>query len=77
MAATHGHLGEFDSTQEEWELYTECLEQYLTANDVQDPEKQKGQSSLAAVVIQLIDSSKMYWPLISLQVSFSMTLSHK
>ena len=41
MAATHGHLGEFDSTQEEWETYTERLEQYFTANDVQDAEKQR------------------------------------
>ena len=41
MAAIHGHLGEFDSTQEEWETYTERLEQYFTANDVQDAGKQR------------------------------------
>ena len=41
MAATHGHLGEFDSTQKEWETYTEFLEQYFTANDVQDVGKQR------------------------------------
>ena len=42
MAATQGHLGEFDSTQEEWETYTEHLEQYFTANNVQDAGKQRG-----------------------------------
>ena len=39
--ATHGHLREFDSTHEEWETYIEHLEQYFTANDVQDAGKQR------------------------------------
>ena len=39
--ATQGHLGEFDSAQEEWKTYTERLEQYFTANDVRDAEKQR------------------------------------
>ena len=38
MAATHGHLGEFYSTQEEC---TERLEQYFTASDVRDVGKQR------------------------------------
>ena len=35
MAATHCHLGEFDSNQEDCESYIERLQQYFTANDVQ------------------------------------------
>ena len=41
MAATHGHLGEFDSNQEDWESYIERLQQYFTVNDVQIADKQR------------------------------------
>ena len=76
MAATHGHLGEFNSTQEERETYTERLEQYFTANDVQDAGKQKAilLSCCGASTYQLI---KNVLALIGLQTSLSMTLSRK
>ena len=41
MAARHGKVGEFDGTREEWTAYTERLEFYFTANDVDTPEKQR------------------------------------
>ena len=41
MAATHGHPGEFDSNQEDWESYIERLQQYFTANDVRSADKQR------------------------------------
>ena len=58
MAAIHGHLGEFDSTQEEWEMNTERLEQYFTANDVRDAGKQRAilLSCCGASTYQLIKS---------------------
>lgn len=39
--ATHGTLGEFDSSREDWTSYSERLEQYFHANDVVSPEKQR------------------------------------
>ena len=34
VAAIHGTIGEFNSTQEDWTSYIERLQQYFTANDV-------------------------------------------
>ena len=34
LMATHAALGEFESTREDWTSYTERLEQYFLANDV-------------------------------------------
>ena len=41
MAATHGMIGEFNSSREDWMSYTERLQQYFTANDVADAGKQR------------------------------------
>ena len=38
--ATHGSIGEFNSGVEDWASYTERLEQYFAANDVEDADKQ-------------------------------------
>ena len=32
--ATHGCIGEFNASIEDWTSYTECLEQYFTANGI-------------------------------------------
>ena len=39
--ATHGSIGEFVNSQEDWRSYTERLQQYFTANDVENAEKQR------------------------------------
>ena len=39
--AIHGTIGEFDGDRESWKLYTECLLQYLTANDVEYADKKR------------------------------------
>ena len=39
--AQHGTSGEFDPAKEDWVSYTERLQQYFTANDVDDPNKQR------------------------------------
>ena len=41
MSTNHGTIGEFNSTQEDWTSYTERLQQYFAANDVEDEDKQK------------------------------------
>ena len=41
MAAKHGFLNEFEAGKEDWTSYTERLQQYFTANDVESPEKQR------------------------------------
>ena len=41
LMATHGTLGEFDSNREDWTSYSERLEQYFQANDVESAEKQR------------------------------------
>ena len=38
--ATHGTIGEFNIAQEDWLAYVERLQQYFTANDVDNAEKQ-------------------------------------
>ncbi len=39
--ATHGSVGEFNDTVEDWTSYTERLEQYFAANDVASAAKQR------------------------------------
>ena len=39
--ATHGSIGPFEPKEEDWTSYTERLEQYFTANDVEDAGKQR------------------------------------
>ena len=34
----HGSISSFNSSQEDWLSYTECLQQYFTANDIKDDE---------------------------------------
>ena len=37
--ATYGNVGEFHDGAEEWTAYTERLEHYFTANDIDSAEK--------------------------------------
>ena len=39
--ATHGSIGEFDPEKEDWTSYTERVEEYFVANDVDDATKQR------------------------------------
>ena len=39
--AQHGTIGEFDPEKEDWTSYTERLQQYFTANDVDNASKQR------------------------------------
>ena len=39
--ATHGSIGEFNPEKESWTSYTERLEEYFLANDVESAEKQR------------------------------------
>ena len=41
MAAVHGNVSKFEPEQESWTNYTLRLEQYFTANDVNDEGKRK------------------------------------
>lgn len=41
MAAKHGTIGEFDSTQEDWESYVERVNLYFVANDIDDAVKKR------------------------------------
>ena len=41
LIATHGRLGEFNSSQEDWESYVERLELYFAANDVSERDGDK------------------------------------
>ena len=54
--AQHGTSGEFDPEKEDWVSYTERLQQYFTANDVDDPNKQDAilLSACGPVTYQLI-----------------------
>ena len=40
--ATHGSIGEFNSSKGGWVFYTERLEQYFAANEVVSADKQMG-----------------------------------
>ena len=39
--ATHGSIGEFDPEKEDWTSYTERVEEYFVANDVDDATKER------------------------------------
>ena len=41
MAAVHGSIGPFESSSKDWTSYTERLQQYFIANDVQDEDKKR------------------------------------
>ena len=41
MAATHGSIGAFDSSEEEWETYVERVEIYLSANKITDAQQKR------------------------------------
>ena len=40
MASNHGHIGEFNSQLEDWHSYTEYLQNYFIANDIESEAKQ-------------------------------------
>ena len=39
MVSNHGHIGEFYSQLEDWCSYTECLQNYVIANDIKSEAK--------------------------------------
>ena len=39
--ATHRSIGEFNREKETWTSYTERIDEYFLANDVESPEKQR------------------------------------
>ena len=39
--AVHGQLSAFNSTEDDWQSYTERLEFYFTANNIEDAEKRR------------------------------------
>ena len=41
MATHHGHLTKFDGNVEDWEIFTEQLLHYLTANGITDEAKKR------------------------------------
>ena len=51
LMATHGSIGEFNVSIEDWTSYTKCLEQYFTANGIGSNQAQpeQGQAILLAV----------------------------
>ena len=74
MAATHGHLGEFDSIQEDWESYIEHPQQYFTVNDVQSADKQKGNPSQLLWSVDISPYEECTDTSQGLQMLLSMTL---
>ena len=56
MASSHGKLGEFVASKEDWKSYTERLLQYFTANDIDDAGKRRAilLSSCGATTYRLI-----------------------
>ena len=56
MAFSHGTLGEFVASKEDWKSYTERLLQYFTANDIVDAGKRRAilLSSCGAATYRLI-----------------------
>ena len=55
--ATHGNVGEFNHGAEDWTAYCERLEQYFTANDVDDAGKQKFCMVLQSMYIIMINDA--------------------
>ena len=41
MAAVHGSIGPFESSAEDWTSYTERLQQYFIANEVDNEDKKR------------------------------------
>lgn len=41
MAAVHGSIGPFESSAEDWTSYTERLQQYFIANEVDSEDKKR------------------------------------
>ena len=41
MAASHGHLPQFDGTADDWEVFTEQLTHYFTANGITEEAKKR------------------------------------
>ena len=39
--ASHGHLGEFDASKDDWTSYIEKAQQYFTAIDIDSPAKMR------------------------------------
>ena len=56
--ATHGKIGEFNSQREDWMAYSERLEEYFIANDIESADKKKAilLSVVGAETYQLIRS---------------------
>ena len=56
--ATHGKIGEFSSQREDWLGYSERLEEYFIANDIESSDKKKAilLSVVGAETYQLIRS---------------------
>ena len=61
---TFGAIGEFDSSVDDWNSYTERLEQYLMANEVVSPEKKRAVllSSVGASTYKLIRNLTSPYP---------------
>ena len=41
MAVFHGTISEFDRNQEDWTVYSERLQNYFVANDIDNDEKKR------------------------------------
>lgn len=56
--ATHGRNGEFNSQREDWMSYSERLQEYFTANEIESADKKKAilLSVVGAEIYQLIRS---------------------
>ena len=54
--ATHRRIGEFNSQQEDWMSYSERLQKYFTANEIESADKKKAilLSVVGAKIYQLI-----------------------
>ena len=49
MAANHGVIGPFDSSQEDWLSYIACLQNYFVANDITEDKTAKRWAILLSV----------------------------
>ena len=46
--ATHGAVGEFDASQDDWSAYLERLEEYFVANDIPD-----GSAAMCSIIVRV------------------------
>ena len=53
MAAVFGQIAEFDKSKEEWPLYAERLEQYFTANGVDNADRKR------AILLSVIEAQTL------------------